>query len=225
MTRLIAVLATPEVTDITRLTQRSVRTYSARVGAALIYRLTTNYTLPHFEKYRLLQQAAARGVDQFLYLDADVYIKSSAPDIFAAYRSAAFNELPHPNPHWLQQSIHWIEREYRMVWPTDRYFNTGVLLLCKTDLQKLAPDLASITPKQGKFFEQDQLNWLLWKHRLPQQQLAQPWNQFCGPNWLTPEKLQAAYFLHGNGLPRSEKFLHFQQVIHELSKLPRPDAS
>lgn len=191
-----------------------MRRYAKRIGADFAV-LDKSLRIPaHFAKFDLFTQLAKTDVDHVVYVDADVYIKEHAPPVTAIYSNAAFSEVPHPRTEWLNRSIQWIRENLVPDWPSDLYFNTGVIVLSGEKLQQLATLVSNASPVPGLFFEQDQLNVLMREAGFPQQKLSQRWNQFCGRYWRSPTKLQEAYFLHGNGLGvGTQKFTRFRDVI------------
>lgn len=213
------VLATIVVGDHARklyaITGARMQEYADMIGASRQVIDTSDRDPPHFAKYDLITQAAAAGVDELLYVDADVYIRQQAPDIFNHYTSAAFNEFPHPRPEWIEKAIRWIRKELSPAWPVNRYFNTGVIVIGGQRLQKLARIIRDVDPVPGVYFEQDQLNVLMRDVYFPSQSLAQKWNQCCAKEWITPKKAAAAYFLHGNGVGLAEKLPLLEKFARE----------
>lgn len=187
------------------MTRGRMEEYARMIDADLVVLSETKYDPPHFAKFELICKLHDMGYDKALYIDADVHIREKAPNIFDEYKSAAFSEVPHPRTAWLRRSIQWIRANMVPDWPADRYFNTGVMVFSKEDLKRLSRILRDTTPRPGMFFEQDQLNVLMRDGGFPGEKLEQRWNQFCGDRWVTPEKAQDAYFLHGNGLDTGVK--------------------
>lgn len=173
---------------------------------------------PHFAKYELFCELAETDYERVLYLDADVYVRKNAPNIFQTYKfTAARSEFPHPRPHTIFAAIDWIREHIHPLWDRDRYYNTGVLLFDDVTLMKLARKLKECVPQQGRFFEQCQLNWLLREVGMPEEQLGLAWNAPIGPNWHNqiPDYSQV-YFLHGNAVEKHKKLETLQSMIRKF---------
>lgn len=204
-TALVTIAVGEQFQQVHALTKPRMVEYAKMIGAEYVTVDSSKHQIPHFAKFEMFAMAADRAYDKVLYVDADIYIKQTAPDIFDQYDSAAFSELPHPEPGLVTKSTQWIRRMLDADWPADRYFNTGVLVIGGDELQMLAAIVRNAAPMPGIYFEQDQLNVFMRDVGFPRQQLGQRWNQFCGPSWLTHENASDAYFLHGTGVGVSQK--------------------
>ena len=182
-----------------QLTGPRMEAYAKAIDAEYVVVRETQHKPPHYAKFDLLVSLAASGFEQVLYVDVDVYIRNHAPDIFATYTSAMFNEPPAIAPQHAAHAIRWIREHLDPHWPAGVYFNTGVIVIGGEELQQLATLLAAAVPRPGVYYEQDQLNALMREVGFPRQHLEQRWNQLCGKNWITPKKAGQAYFLHGTG--------------------------
>lgn len=206
MKRIVATIATGECSQIYDVTRASMQTYASKLGANHIAVKHTTRNPPHFAKFDLLVDLADQGYEQVLYVDADVYIRKDAPNIFETHtQSAAFNEVPHPKHEWVGKSLDWIQQNLDKDWPRDRYFNTGVLAFDGRSLLALASIISRTRQRDGIYFEQEQLNVLMRDAGCPATALDCRWNQFCGPVWFTPKRAKNAYFLHGTGVPNDKK--------------------
>lgn len=199
MRRVLATIAIGEHVAVHAITGPRMEEYARLIDAEYMVISETSQQLPHYAKFDLLSRVVAEGFDKLLYVDADIYIRQQAPNIFDHYTSAAFSEIPHPRPERVSKPVTWIRQNLVPDWPPDRYFNTGVMVVAGDELRNLAAITANTTPVPGIFYEQDQLNALMRDVNFPQQRLDQRWNQFCGCGWITPEKAAAAYFLHCTG--------------------------
>lgn len=213
MKKALVTLAIGQFHRIYELTAPRMREYAEQIGAEHLVITETQQHPAHFAKFDLITRLADEGYDAALYLDADIYIRRAAPDIFEHFSSAAFSEFPHPEPAWVQQAIRWIRRNLAGDWPGDRYFNTGVLVLDKQSLTELATRIAEVQPVTGIYWEQDQLNVLMRNAGVPHQVLPACWNQFCSQVWFTPAKAVAAYFLHATGATLENKLRQLQELI------------
>lgn len=203
------------IDDIYELTRPFLEQYASSIGAEFHVLRETPRQPPHFAKLDELRRLAGQ-YDHVLYVDADVYIRPGAPNIFEAYpTSALFSEIPHPRPNWLKPSQKWIRKTLQPDWPENRYFNTGVIVLDKTSTIRLAEQIDQCTsPQAGPFYEQEQLNVLLKQAGLPAQSLNQKWNQFYVDAWGAQHQAASAYFLHATGRRLQEK----QDVLKTLIK-------
>lgn len=207
----VASVVVGEQARLFAITRRATRKYADKVSAAHIVLCQTRYNPPHFAKFELMQRLCDEDFDRVLLLDVDIHIRTKAPNIFELYDSAAFSEIPHPRPGSLQASIAWIRDNMDPDWPADCYFNTGVLVMDRTTMTAIVSRFYETGPLPGHFFEQDQLNVLMRRSGYPKQQLPQEWNQFCGKNWWTDIKGDAAHFIHANGI--ENKDIALQQII------------
>lgn len=173
---------------------------------------------PHFAKYELFTKMADTDYERVLYLDADIYCRENAPDIFEAYKfTAARAEHPHPRPHKIAEAVQWIRENIYPLWPHGRYYNTGVLLFDDVTLMKLSRKLKTIEPKQGMYFEQCQLNWLMHEVGMPEARLGIEWNAPIGPNWHVEIKdYRQIHFLHGTAVAPDKKLESLQDMIRRF---------
>ncbi len=207
MKRALVTIAIGDHCKVHKLTHPRMAEYAALLDAEYVIIRETKRKPAHFAKFDLLTAMADQGFDKILYVDADIYIKQAAPNIFDYYTAAAFSEIPHPRPDWVAKPVQWIRDNLVPDWPADRYFNTGVMVISGDHLKSLAELVRDAVPRQGVYYEQDQLNVLMREAGFPQERLDQKWNQFCGPQWITPERAAEAYFLHGTGIDHCDKKL------------------
>lgn len=177
--------------------------------------LTEDEHNPHFFKYEVFRRAyqclnAAPDVfdGQMLFLDADIYVRSGAPDIFEQYPTGGWlrPESPHPRPHAITIAKNWIRKncDRRFI---GEYYNTGVILGSYIWWRGLVGGLKKIVPKKGPYFEQDQLNAVIYRYADAVDYLPIQFNAPIGPNWhdLVGDYNEVA-FLHGNGMPFKDKY-------------------
>jgi hypothetical protein len=200
MSRLIITLVTPKYRELHELTYPNLVKYAVKCDAVLRVIEVVDYDTvpPHFEKYALLEEAQQSMANRILYIDADVYVRDDAPNVFKVFDgNAMFNESVHNWPNIVNHSLNWIEQE---LGPVDRgqYYNTGVMLFRRKDLVTLTNALRHITFKCGPCFEQDQLNYEIQKAGIVIEGMPRPWNTFCDPHYFGTERMLEAYFLHGN---------------------------
>lgn len=208
------------IDGIYELTRPFLEQYASSIGADFYAATETTRYPPHLAKLDELRRHAGQ-YDHILYVDADVYIRPGAPNIFEAYpESALFSEIPHPRPDWLRPSQQWIKTTIASDWPDDRYFNTGVIVLNRDSSLSLARQIDQCTHLQvGPFFEQEQLNVLLRQACLPTQSLDQKWNQFYVDAWCSNQQAQSAYFLHATGGRSHDKQNVLKTLIHTFQKM------
>jgi lipopolysaccharide biosynthesis glycosyltransferase len=118
----------------------------------------------HFEKYQL--QQVLDSYDRILYVDADVLIARTAPDLFSlvpqdhfgAYLASAHSRCHDKAIDQIQEALG------RLVWTRD-YFNSGVMLVGRAhrDVFDLCHGVYL------SFYEQTQLNYNVRKLRVPLQ--------------------------------------------------------
>lgn len=80
--RLVITVATGKAQELLAHTLPRFRAYAEKVGADFIALTNTTQTWPLAEKFRVAHYAA--NWNRTLYVDADVFVRSSAPDIFEA---------------------------------------------------------------------------------------------------------------------------------------------
>ena len=80
--RLVITVATGKAQELLAHTLPRFRAYAKKVGADFIALTNTTQTWPLAEKFRVAHYAA--NWNRTLYVDADVFVRSSAPDIFEA---------------------------------------------------------------------------------------------------------------------------------------------
>lgn len=194
----VATIAVGNHQQLHQLTEPRMQEYAASIGAQYFCMRGSFHRLPHFAKFELFGKLLDRGFDRVLYVDADVYIRQTAPNIFDTYDSAAASELPHPVPEHVTRATNWIRQRLDPNWPCDRYFNTGVLVIGHTELQAMAWICRQAKPLPGVYFEQEQLNVLMRDVGFPRQTLTAEWNCFCKPEWYDRHNPAVSYFLHAN---------------------------
>ena len=199
------------------LTEPYTRDYAKRIGASYYCMDSSRHEehTPHYVKFDLFEYInSLRRYTRILYVDIDVYIRRGAWDIFSAYKNAAFNEIPHPDPDTVKPAIDWIHENLDPEFPGTHYYNTGVIVMDNEYLAKLCEAIRATEPKTGIFWEQDQLNVLMRQVGFPQQNLDLRWNQPLGPRWFTEQRAAEAYFLHANDLPdQVSKFFKLKDAI------------
>lgn len=215
MKRVLATIAIGAHERILQDTGHRFAAYAAMIGAEYLVVDKTDRDPPHYAKFDLFKRVVDEGFDSMLFIDADIYIRRQAPNIFDHYESAAFSEVPHPKLLWLKKGIDWIRNNLDADWPADRYYNTGVIVAQGQDLINLATITAAADQRPGAYFEQDQLNVLMRDIGFPRQNLDQRWNQFCCREWVTKDKARAAYFLHGTGAAGQKKLELVQKFARE----------
>ena len=222
--RVVVTLASGSSQRTFALTGPRMQEYAKRVNADFLVLQHTQREPPHFGKFEVLTAARA-AYDPILFLDADIWIREQAPDIFDEVTyidAAAFNEAAHhPRPKWLRRQMDWALARYQ-AYNVACYYNTGVMLFAAPALWEIRSTLTQSVSKEitGPFFEQDALNVAVQKAELCVDSLDQKWNQFCGPRWFTAEKAAATYFLHGNIYARGDGQRRFDRFSEIISQYP-----
>jgi hypothetical protein len=144
--RLIITVATGNAQKILAHTAGPMKRYASKCGADFIALTTSTQAWPLAEKFRISHYA--KYYERVLFLDADVFIKSSATDIF--------NEVPpgrialHDDTPGLLSSAHgldWIRTELEIVCGSQRWpipmvaycLNSGVVLFDGVDADLWSP--------------------------------------------------------------------------------------
>lgn len=146
--RLIITVATGDAQKILANTAGSMKNYAIRCGADFIALTNSTQEWPLAEKFRIAHYA--KFYERTLFLDADVFVRSSAPDIFdevPAGRIAMHDDTP----GLLRSSfgLDWMRLELETIcasqqWPVPLAafcLNTGVVLFDKKDADIWAPPL------------------------------------------------------------------------------------
>ena len=187
------------------LTRESLYRYAAHQGADFFELTETTRPTPHYAKYDLLTAAYTCGYQRVLFVDADVYIRENAPDIFNDYRNAAFNEFPLMKKKYQDRTTGYIRDNHDKGFPHGTYYNTGVMVFNRGGLKKLIPLLRLSKEKRGVFWEQDELNYFFWKGKVLDASLTRHWNQFIWRQGSEPKELDEAHFLHASGIKDTKR--------------------
>jgi hypothetical protein len=116
----------PKFDDLSKVSFDLAKKYSQKVKAEyfLITDPRVNYIHPTYERFTLFEDPYwTDNFDQILYLDSDVFIYDTAPNIFEMYSS--LNNF--------KVCQHWSEVRYKHkgVLPGSHTFNAGVFILTK----------------------------------------------------------------------------------------------
>lgn len=145
------------------------------------------YPCVKFCEIDMLQAFLASDADEFLYVDADVYVHPDAPlpDLSMSGLHA------HTDSHHAVHFFHWkdwcAEHCGLEVMPGAGYYNAGVWACDRAAAELI---LAAVIPPHVEFF-QDQHAWNAWVERARQQGLAirllpvvwNRWGRDHGPAW------------------------------------------
>jgi len=190
---------------LANLTHPLMRAYAGKVGAEFIVidQAELDISPIHYEKYQL-----ERFLDEYervLFVDTDVVIRPSAPDLFEIVPEEMFGAYlasVHSDCH--DDSIVAIQRELEdLGWQKD-YFNSGVMVLSKA--HRVLFDFSHGC--FNGFYEQTQINYNLQKLKVPFFDIGFKFNhvELIGE----PISKQSTYFIHyagpGHGVgPRHEQ--------------------
>jgi hypothetical protein len=232
--RLIYQVAVGEVPDFYEPCIDSVREYADRIGAdhhvqcrpkLRIFPLNSQRSenalrlgyLPIFEKENAF--AWLEEYDQVAIMDADIFIRPEAPDIFEAAGDADFagvleRDLPLTDPyrekvrkHSQGQFINLTTVDWQ--WNSDgaAYYNMGLMVLNRSIAKYLngeTPEQFIRRPEFERFVngeghwkwstDQTLLNWWVKKSGMQTRDLDWRWNALYGA--VRPETLKAAHFVH-----------------------------
>jgi hypothetical protein len=146
--RLIITVATGQAQKILANTVTQMKAYAVKCGADFMSLTNETQTWPLAEKFRIAHYA--KYYDRTLFLDADVFVRSSAPDIF--------EEVPvgrvalHDDTLKLLASAHgldWVRTELGFVCETQQWktplvpycLNSGVVLFDRNDADIWSPPI------------------------------------------------------------------------------------
>lgn len=150
--------------------------------------------------------------DRILYVDADVFIKPNAPNIFETFKEDEMymlNECPlgernyNTNMAYIEQTVFPCIKEIRPVFDPPKgypYFNAGVML-CPKKYRHI------VQMRQQDYFEhhrmeQDYINYNMWAYNIEVRQLPIEWN---GIHLFQKDKenyIDKLHFIHYIGPPR-----------------------
>ena len=199
----IIVQAVTGDTSLIDLTGPSVRAYAERIGVE--YRLVTDPVekghTGHWVKLCLDEIVAEH--DQTLWVDADVFIRATAPNIFDCVPDGEFAA-------WFEEGR--CNRPYYSDWPMFRhgYFNSGVMVLPREAAGLIGkaraifdkPDTLRAEDKRHLFWDQTPLNAAFERADIPWNELDIRWNHWiaddrCAKFGFHPVK--DAWFVHFAG--------------------------
>lgn len=221
MNKLIVTLCSGETfQDISRLTYPFLSDYANKVGAHIIT-LGGIGRRRHlmYRKFDILNEFD-RGYERILYVDLDVVIKPSAPDLFEQIPEShigMFDEsrynirskasmIPYFKMYAQEKGNPKIAETLRKKWG-GQYYNAGVILLSKQHKSLFQLDTSEIISDQY-YHEQGYLNVNIIQHDLPVQDIGYKFN--CQDF----RKHNDSFFIH---VTRSHKKLErIQAVIDSL---------
>ncbi len=201
----ICVMCSEEYADLGDLTIPAIKQYAARIGADFfVHPLAPACPYPsmHYQKIDMLNSALARRWDRILSMDIDILVNPHAADIFASHPEGnwLFNEYNADFPI-MDVSIAWSQEQFGKVsWPPQTYYNSGVMLFERRDLERF---LEALQPPYASRFhhlpygnltlqldmgEQDQFNWVIQRLSLEVGSLSHAWNYGVHSSFrLTPD--------------------------------------
>ena len=126
----------PKFDDLSKVSFDLAKKYSQKINAEyfLITDAKINYIHPTYERFTLFEDPYwTDNFDQILYLDSDVFVYDTAPNIFEMY----------PSLNKFKVCQHWSEVRYKHkgVLPGSHTFNAGVFILTKYSRDVMLPHL------------------------------------------------------------------------------------
>lgn len=182
-TNVICTIATKGFDPIFNLTAVAMKEYADRCDAELyVEQVATDQP---FDKYDLFQKMADTDFQRVLYLDANIYCRKTAPNIFHTHKfSGAFSELQHPKQDQVFNAVRRIREQMNPLHPFTSYYHTGVLLFDQASLLKLVRAIERVDRDPSVASEQDQLNHLFHRLSFPDEAISIRWNASTDPDWL-----------------------------------------
>jgi hypothetical protein len=209
---LLITVATGKSAAVLRVTRPNMEEYARFIGADFIALDNRTQTWPLAEKFRLGWYA--QRYERVLYVDADVFIRGCAPDIFETVPVGAIamhNDFQEdgPIPAWLKAENESLSKSQGVEIPPGCW-NSGVVVFDGVD-----SDIWQAPPKPFAVSHCMEQNWVqrnaFAKGRV--MSLSPVWNwQF----WIHPtfENIDEAFFVHVSGMHgRSEMLLPLLRAL------------
>lgn len=237
----IVTVSTPEISDLIRVTSKYMEIYCKKVGADFIH-LTpenTDFTKYKHPKYYVMAITEVTGYDRVLWVDADIFIKPTSPNIFEMFKDNsvvyAYDEMELRNSAWKSRYDRIIsEHTAKNSLPKARFgrehWNGGVLLFPGSETKKLFSmppwDICSqeysYTP-YNSVKQQPWRNYLIARSGLKTMNLGRRWNHL--PSARSKISARNSYFLHLTGFPgwrggQYEKLNYLRKASKDCDLLP-----
>lgn len=176
--------------------------YASKVGAEIVV-LRGNYErkLPHYQKRDLAK--VLEHYDRALFIDADILIRSDAPDLFEmvpADHLGLFEEGAYQNRVAAKINLLREIQEFAPEWLSGSYYNTGVMVCSKEH----APIFKNLGPEINNFGEQTLLNLRIHRSGAKVFRLPYRCNRMLWVDKMTGESRLDSYFLHYAGVDRGQ---------------------
>lgn len=220
--RLVITIATGSSQRILAETAGPMKRYAERCGADFIAITNGTQAWPLAEKFRIAHYA--RHYERVLFLDADVFVRGSSPDIFEevpAGRVAMYDDTPSllrsdQGLDWLREELEIVCESQRWSRPTAAFcLNSGVVLFDGADAGIWSPpehpfptfhcaeqDIVQVrsTATDRLFFLNEKWNWQFW---------ANP----------TLAGIENAHFVHLSGMSQSLPIMQIP-ILRALNLAP-----
>lgn len=190
----VTLCAGADFASLARLTHPLMRRYAERFGLEfVVLEGSTPSPLPvHYEKFRIAELLGT--FDRVLYVDTDVLIHPSAPDLLSAVpreRFGAYTASRHSDVH--DDSIREIQNRLGAIGWSREYFNSGVMAVSRDHAD--AFDLRHGTVVS--FWEQTQLNYNVQLLRFPLFDITYRFNHVKAAGY--SENRSDSHFIHYAG--------------------------
>jgi hypothetical protein len=200
--RLLITVAVGKSLEVLRVTRPAMEAYAAEVGADFIALTNRTQTWPLAEKFRVGHFAAA--YERALFVDADVFIRPGAPDIFEhvpAGSIAMHDDFPAGVPDWLKRENEALGKSQGAKLADGRW-NTGVVVFDGKD-----SDIWDAPPKAfpvAHCQEQNFINGAASERGVMSLDVRWNWQWWHHPTF---EHIEEACFVHVSGLHGKREFL------------------
>lgn len=212
--RALVTLADSNVSNFSELTHPSLKAYANKIGCDFHVINTRKYP-GHNINYEKFQMAdMLRYYERILYVDTDVLIRPSAPDIFARVEPGAFGGMDEAKHivFWSEESIRgqFSPFGWSGKW-NGRHLNAGVMVLDKTHLDIFREPVVTDIP----YWDQPYINFRLQDSRWLVNELAPEYNFLVFHHYLSPGRLkETAHFLHfAGGTPTEGKISAIKEEL------------
>jgi hypothetical protein len=136
MRAVMTIASGPQVGEIASLTTPRLAAYARRLDADFIS-LNLPSQFPHFEKFRLYDFLAM--YDRMVFLDIDVIVNDSCPDLFALVSEEQFGAwLASRHTRAFEPNIADVQQKLGDIGWSGDYFNSGVMVVSRAHRQVFA---------------------------------------------------------------------------------------
>jgi hypothetical protein len=193
---------------IGNLTIPLIRAYADRHNLQFVEYNDPNYSpFPsvHFLKFKIFEDAIEKKFENIIYIDIDILVDKHAPDLSGMTSLSNFRwQGSKQNQRYREKCIRVIEKQTGITWPSDVYFNDGLMSLRNKDIQALLWLHGRRTPFSGPDYEQAYMNYLIVESGIVVKYLDDRKYNYC-PKRYRHEGMRDALFCHYLGTPFRKK--------------------